>query len=86
MNHVLVFVGILYVFLVDFVEVKLGNQNQRTLLEAADFRTGTKIRARTHQEEYYNIRSTLGSSLTSSIDLLIIFKRLPSYMESASFI
>jgi len=40
MNHVSILVGILCVFLVDFVEVKLANQNQRTLLEAADFMTG----------------------------------------------
>jgi len=40
MNHVSILVGILGVFLVDFVEVNLTNQNQRTLLEAADFMTG----------------------------------------------
>jgi tetratricopeptide (TPR) repeat protein len=41
MNHVSIILGLFYVFLVDFVKVNLANQNQRTLLEAADFMTGS---------------------------------------------
>ncbi|RPA70410.1 tetratricopeptide repeat protein [Cyclobacteriaceae bacterium YHN15] len=37
MNHVSIILGLFYVFLVDFVEVNLAKQNQKTVLEAAEF-------------------------------------------------